>query len=447
MMGNNIVLPPDASAARVGRIRWIIAGLLFLETILNYVDYMSLAVLAPRIIENLGMRDKDFANIVMSFQISFTVMFLVGGFIIDRIGVRWGMALALGWWSVAQMAHAYARDATDLIVLRALFGLAYPAAYICAAKVVSQWFPPRERAFVTGIYTAGATVGATLSPIIIGRMYEAYNSWRPPFFLFGALGIAYVIIWLLLYKAPENSRLLTASERNYILSGREQVPTQIIPQGPRTEPAVMQILKYRYFWVISLGRLIGDNPWGFYTSFVPLFLDRRFGMTTAEFAAIGWLPFLFSDFGSLGGGWLSGWLIRRGWPVLRARLAIMLVCACITAFTFTMGLASTTTMIIALLCLFMFSIMAWMVNLSTIPNDTFPEHLVGRAVGMTTTAAALGQLVLTTFFIKPLIDSQRYMTLFVVMSFSAPLAYIIVQALRPKPDPRVPDKGTRPAIT
>jgi ACS family hexuronate transporter-like MFS transporter len=412
-------------ALRIHNFRYVILGLLFLETILNYTDFQTLAVLAPILKgpQGLLMTDGDYARANLCFQAAFVLMFLLGGWIVDWLGSRWAMALAVAWWSAAEILHGLARNPTDLMVCRFLFGFAYPGAYLAAAKIVSEWYPAKERALGTGVYTAGATVGATIAPPLIAWLFS-WAGWRPVFFAVGGAGFFYLVLWLVFYRTPEKSAWLTASERELILKGREG--------GEVAEKAadipISHVLRDRQFWAITLGRMLGDNPWIFYVSWVPLYLNNEFHLSIKDIGLIGWIPFLFSDLGSLGGGWLSGVLVRRGWPVIKARLAIMSVSACVLALTFVLGLVSSTALIIGALSLMMFCTMAWMVNLSTLPVDIFPQQIVGRVTALTSTGATVGQALLT-LVIGYCFTHHAYKQLFVMMSFAAPLALVVVRFL------------------
>lgn len=415
-----------AADSKMRNFRYVVLALLFFETILNYTDFQALSVLAP-VLKGPGgmsMTDSDYARINLCFQLPFVVMFLVGGWIIDRIGSRWGMAMAVAWWSAAEILHGYANNPAELMVARFLFGFAYPGAYLAAAKIVSEWLPAGERALGTGIYTAGATVGATIAPpLIVGLLGVA--GWRSVFFVIGGAGFIYVGVWLLLYRVPEKSKWLGEAEREFILKDR------VLPDAATSTGSgipASRILCDRRFWAIALGRMFGDNPWIFYVSWVPLYLNNQFHWSISEIGFIGWIPFLFSDLGSLGGGWLSGLLVRRGWPVIRARMAIMLVSASVLALTFVMGLVSSTVMIIASLSLMMFCTMAWMVNLSTLPVDIFPKEIVGRVTALTSTGATIGQTLLT-LIIGYCFTRHSYQALFILMSFAAPVAFLIVRLL------------------
>jgi ACS family hexuronate transporter-like MFS transporter len=419
----------------VGNIRWIIAGLLFVETILNYLDLQTLSVLAPTLSKEMGFNDVQYATIVQAFQITYLLSFLLGGWVVDKLGTRWGLALAMIWWSLAEAAHGFAHTEHELLLFRSLLGFGYPGAYLAAAKAASEWYPPQERGFVTGIYTAGATVGATVAPPLIAWLAIHYD-WHAAFFITGFVGVFYALVWLMFYRTPEKHPLLSEPERDYILAGREDTTES----APPVRESLPFLLRSRHFWAIVLGRMIGDTPWIFYVYWIPKFLSTAEGLDLRAIGMVAWVPFLFSDIGSLGGGWLSGRFIRRGTQPVQARLKVMAGCACVGFFSFTIYFAHSLAIVVGLMSLMMLSAMAWMVNLSTLPLDVFPKEMVGTAVGLTTVGAIIGQTTFT-FFIGRIVQAYSYGPLFILMAFLPPIAYIVIRFILrkiPAPGPREP---------
>lgn len=420
------------SCKNVGRIRWIVAAFLFVETILNYLDLQTISVLAPKLTKEIGLSNVQYADIVLAFQVAYLITFTLGGWVIDRLGIRWGLALSIMWWSLAEVATTYAHTGSQLMVYRFLLGLGYPGAYLAAAKTASEWYPPQERGFITGVYTSGATVGATLAPPLIAWLALNY-SWRDAFFLTGVAGLVYAIAWTLFYRDPDQHPLLSERERIYIFADRDKEQKR----SPAVWDTLSLLLNNRYFWAIVIGRMIGDSPWAFYVYWIPKFLSTSEHLNLRAIGLVAWVPFLFSDLGSLGGGWFSGLLIRRCRSPVKSRMRVMVVCASVTAFTFLIHFTQGTAFILALMSLMMFSEMAWMVNLSTLPVDVFPQEIVGTAVGLTTAGAIIGQLALT-FAIGHIVQVYSYTPIFFIMSCLAPIAYCVVRLiLRQAPDPVV----------
>jgi MFS transporter, ACS family, hexuronate transporter len=424
------------NSAHVGRVRWLIAVLLFGETILNYLDLQTLSVVAPELTKAIGLTDLQYAHIAMAFQFAYLFSFIVGGWVIDKLGVRWGLFLSMLWWSAAAAAHGFASSAHDFMLFRLLLGIGYPGAYMAAAKAAAEWYPPQERRFVTGIYSAGATVGATVAPPLIAWLTLKY-SWRDAFFVTGAAGLVYAVAWLVAYRSPTRHPWLREPERQYILSNREEHSTGT--------PPLRQMLPFffqnRYFWAIVLGRMIGDTPWIFYVLWIPKYLSETQGLDLHAIGYLAWIPFLFSDVGSLGGGWFSGIFVRRGLDPVQARLRVMLGCAAITFFTFVLYFVHSIVAVIALLSVMMLCTMGWMINLSTIPVDVFPKEMVGTGVGLTTAGAIIGQLAFT-FAIGHIVQSYSYGPLFFIMSGLELIAYTVIRLiLRNMPQPVTEQKS------
>ena len=413
--------------SHAGKIRWIIASLLFGETILNYLDLQTLSVLAPQLTKSLGMTDVQYAHIGEAFQAAYLVSFVVGGWIIDKIGVRLGLSLSILWWSLAGIAHGWATSVEGLLICRFLLGIGYPGAYLAAAKAASEWFPPQERGFVTGIYTSGATVGATLAPPLVAWLALSY-SWQYAFLVTGGAGVLYALVWFLVYRKPSEHPLLSSGERAYILSGAEDESRE----KSSLRESWPLLTRSRYFWAIIIGRMIGDTPWIFYVLWIPKYLSDAQGLDLKAIGYIAWVPFLFADAGSLGGGWLSGWFLRKtGGTPLDARLKVMRRCVFVSMFTFTIYFLPSTAAVVAAMSIMMFSTMAWMVNLSTIPVDVFQKRIVGTAVGLTTVGAVLGQLIFT-WCIGEIVQRYSYGPLFFIMSALPPLAYGAIRAILPR---------------
>lgn len=417
-------------------LRWVIAALLFGETILNYLDMQSLAVLAPELSKQIGLTDVQYARVGEAFQLAYLLSFLVGGWIIDRVGVRWGLTISMIWWSAAAVAHAWAMTADQLALCRFLLGLGYPGAYLAAAKAASEWFPPQERGLVTGIYTSGATVGATVAPPLVARLALTW-SWQTAFIVTGGAGLVYAVLWFAIYRTPRSHPWISAAELAYIQKHKNEGRQAIQSSWKRDLPL---LVRSRYFWAIVLGRMIGDTPWIFYVWWIPKYLSDTQGLDLKAIGYVAWVPFLFADIGSLGGGWLSGRFVRkRGIAPVESRMRVMRVCAAITSLTFLIYYLPSTATVVGVMSVMVLATAAWMVNLSTVAVDVFPAQIVGTAVGLTTVGAVLGQLVFT-HFIGKIVQEHSYDPLFFIMSVLTPTAYGIIRLiLRSRPQPASAD--------
>ncbi|HWQ56333.1 MAG TPA: MFS transporter [Bryobacteraceae bacterium] len=407
---------------KVSGLRWYIAGLLFIETILAYLDLQVLSVLAPVLSRELHLTNAQYAGVTQAFLIAYSITFLLGGRVIDRLGVRRGLALSLVWWSTANMAHALATSAEWLAVFRFLMGLGYPGAFLAAAKAVSEWYPPEERAFVYGIYVSGATLGAVIAyPLVVSISLRL--GWQAAFVVTGGAGLVFVIVWLLLYHSPDRHPWITPAELAHVSRGK--VAGEAAPSLMR---AWKTVVKERRFWTVAIGRLLADSPWMFYVLWLPKFLTAEQGLSMQTIGRFGWIPFIFADIGSIGGGWLSGGLIRRGVPNLEARLRVLTVAACVVSLAFLLAFPYPTPVLFALLCLFMMCQTAWTVNLNVITVDTFPSRLVATASGLTTCFGTTGSVFFTAA-VGWIVQRYTYDPVFFLMSALSAGAYLAVRLI------------------
>jgi ACS family hexuronate transporter-like MFS transporter len=342
-------------------VRWLIAAVLFAETLLAYLDMQELAVLAPTLRTAMGVGNSEYATIMQAFLIAYTVTFLLGGMVIDWLGVRRGLAIALAWWSVAGGLHAFANTPGELAICRMLLGIAYPAAFLAAARAVSEWYPPRERGFVYGLYVSGATFGAIVAYPLVTWMSLVWN-WRAPFLLTGAAGLLLTVVWLLVYHSPETHPWVTDEERDYVT--RDRPPVDSASGSP-----VPVLIRSRVFWAVGLGRFVADNTWMFYPIWLSKFLAEGTGLSMATVGAVGWIPFLFADIGGVAGGWLSGRLIGRGYAPRSARVAVLFLVSVVRTFTFVLAFHHSTPVLIGLLSLFM--ILKTAVSRTSIPVEPY----------------------------------------------------------------------------
>jgi ACS family hexuronate transporter-like MFS transporter len=291
------------------RARWMIVGLLFFSTVINYVDRQTLSILSPTLRREFHLSERDYANAVSAFLIAYTVMYSLSGRLLDRIGVRAGMALCIAWWSVATMLTSLARGPMSLAAFRFLLGIGEPGVFPAGLKACSEWFSPRERALPTGVFSSGSALGAVLAPPIVAWITVRYG-WRYAFTIPGAVGLLWIPIWLQAYRRPPRS------------IGKQE------PAGRSWS----QMLRERKLWAVVLPRVASDPVWYFYLFWLPDYLQRERGLSLAQIGIYGWIPFLFADFGNVGGGALSDWLVRRGWPARQARIAMLVGVGCVAPF-------------------------------------------------------------------------------------------------------------------
>ncbi len=388
--------------------RWVILGLLFLATVINFVDRQTLSILAPTLRSELHLSDADYANVVTAFLAAYTVMYTVSGRLLDRFGVRWGLAACIGWWSLATMLTARATNAFSLAAFRFLLGVGEPGIFPGGVKVCGEWFPRRLRAFAIGFFSSGSAIGALIAPPLIAWITLRYG-WRMAFLLPGAIGLIWIPFWLLVYR-PNRAKL------------EEQTETVAPSRSWR------ELLGERRVWALVLPRMVSDPVWYLYLFWLPDYLQRVRGLSLKEIGLYGWIPFLFADLGAMGGGAMSDWLIRRGWQPHRARIALLVAVGCIAPLGALVGFLPTAATAIALTCLIAFLTQCWATNTSALTADTFAPAETGTVAGMMGTAGSLGG-VLFTQLLGIAIGAFGYSSAFVLGAIMHPIAATLVLVL------------------
>jgi ACS family hexuronate transporter-like MFS transporter len=380
------------------RLRWVIAGLLFLATTINYVDRQTLSILSPTLRRELGLDEAGYANAVSAFLISYTFMYSIAGRWVDRIGVRVGMVAAIAWWSVATMLTALTRGAHSLALFRFLLGIGEPAVYPAGIKACGEWFPKSERALPVGLFSSGSSVGAIIAPPLIAFI-ALHFGWRLAFLLPGAIGLLWIPFWLRVYRRP---------------------PPPVVPEAgvqPTTSPW-RELARNRRVWALVLPRLASDPVWYFYLFWLPDYLQRERGMSLAQIGFYGWIPFLAADLGCLGGGALSDWLVRRGWSPKRARMTMLAGVGCLAPLGALVGHVETTAAAMALTSLVALLCQCWATNIATLAADLFPAD-TASVTGMMGTAGSLSGALFSQVLAV------------VIGYFGYPAAFVLAAALHP----------------
>jgi len=418
---------------RVGHFRWVVCALLFFGTTVNYVDRQVLGILAPDLRRIIGWDDVDYGNIVSAFSAAYAIGLLLSGRLLDTIGTKLGYGAALVFWSLAAMAHALARTPFGFGAARFALGLGEAANFPAAIKTVAEWFPKKERAFATGIFNAGTNVGAIVAPLVVPWLALSY-SWQWAFILTGAFGFSWLLFWFWLYEVPEKNKRLSKQEFDYIRSDPAEPPVKI---------PWLSLARYRQTWAFALGKFMTDPIWWFYLYWVPSFLNQQHGITLSKMGPPLVAIYLIADVGSIGGGWLSSWLIRRGYSINRARKTAMLVMAlCVTPIVF----ASRVTNVwaaVALVGLAAAAHQGWSANMFTIASDMFPRRAVGSVVGFGGMAGAIGGMLIATAVGWILKLTGSYFLPFVLAGCSYLVALVLIHLLVPRLDPAPIGEGAK----
>jgi ACS family hexuronate transporter-like MFS transporter len=425
----------ELAGPRIGRYRWAICALLFFVITINYVDRQVLGVLKPVIEQDLGWSEVDYGNIVSAFQVSYGIGLLVVGRMLDRVGTRWGLAMAIALWSVAAMFHAAARTVLAFMLARVTLGIAESAAYPGAVKAVAEWFPRRERALGVGILNAGANVGVMTTPVI-GLMIAGIYGWQAAFLATGAIGFVVLAGWLLMYRQPEDHPRVTAAERAWIEQDGEDTTGKVL--GWR------QAIRQRQAWYFICGKFFTDPVWYLFLFWLPDFFVKTQGLDLFPkgqegiFATIG--PaligvYLLADIGSIMGGWLSCHFIKRGWSINRARkttLFLAALCAVPLLFVLQVGNPLIVVLIIGFGTA---GHQAFSSNIFTMISDLYPRRAVATVAGMGGAAGALGGILIAQATGWTLELTGSYWPILIYAGLAYLIAFTVIHLLVPRMEP------------
>lgn len=410
------------AGARVGHYRWVICALLFFATTINYLDRQVLGLLATPLQKELGWSESDYGWITAAFTGAYAIGLLGVGRLMDWLGTRQGFSLSVICWSVAAMGHALASSVFGFIVARFSLGLSEAGNFPGAIKTVAEWFPKKERALATGIFNSGSNVGAILAPLLVPWIALNYG-WRWAFIITGAIGFVWLIFWLALYRRPEEHPRLSQAELDYIRSDQAE---------PLTPIRWSRLLPHRQTWAFALGKFFTDPIWWFFLFFLPKFFNETYGLTLTGLGPPLVVIYLAADVGSIGGGWLSSTLIKRGWSVNAGRKTAMLVCALSVVPIFFAARASNLWSAVALISLATAAHQGWSANLYTLVSDTFPRRAVGSVVGIGGFAGAVGGMLISTVTGYLLQWTGSYVPIFFVAASAYLFALLVIHLLVPK---------------
>jgi ACS family hexuronate transporter-like MFS transporter len=413
-----------ASANKIKGLRWWIIGLVCTLTVINYIDRMTLSVLAPTIREQFGMSNASYSRVVTTFLLGYTISQALSGRIFDKIGTRVGFMLFVGIWTIASMLHATARSVVQLGIFRFILGFGEAGNWPGAAKVVAEWFPVRERAFGMAIFNSGASIGAVIAPPAIAFVALNYG-WRKAFFIGASLSTLVMIAWYLFYRVPAEHPNLSEEERQHIAS--DQPPADAA--AAQTKRPWASLFKHRQVWAVIAARFFSDPIWWFLISWLPNYLKSERGFSLALIGMLAWIPFLFADIGNLTGGAVSSLLIKRGWSVDRARKTVLIASALLVPLGVLMVVRTTSdALAIAGISIIAFGFQSWIVNIHTLPSDCFPKQDVGSVFGIGGTAAGIASM-LFTLMVGYIVDRFSYTPVFIIVGLMAPLAEILLLAI------------------
>ena len=421
-----------------GRYRWTVVALLFFATSINYLDRQVIGLLKPTLETQFAWTETDYSHIVMAFSAAYAVGLLLFGRLIDRIGTKKGYTLSLVAWSGAAIAHAFAGSTLGFGVARAALGLGEAGNFPAAIKTVAEWFPKKERALATGIFNSGANIGAVAAPLLVPWVLGAYG-WQMAFILTGAVGFIWLAFWWFGYEAPARQRKLSAAEYAYIHADNEPE----MAEGDQAPPVPWsRLLALRQTWAFLLGKLLTDPIWWFFLFWLPSYFATTFNLDLKKPSLPLVVVYSMTTVGSIGGGYLSSYFIKRGWSVARARKTAMLLFALCVVPIMAARFATSVWPAVALISLAAAAHQAWSANIFTIASDMFPKRTLSSVIGLGSMAGSTGG-ILFPLLIGYLLDSAKsaghvntgYNLIFLICGSAYLLAWLAMHLLAPKLEP------------
>jgi ACS family hexuronate transporter-like MFS transporter len=391
-----------------GRVRWWIVWTLFLSTVINYISRQTFSVLAPLITAQYHLTHTDLAKILGAFQISYALTWLLGGIFLDAVGTRIGLALAVVFWSVVNILTGFASSVFSFAVFRFLLGVGEGFNWPGASKTVAEWFPSQERSLAVAVFDSGSSVGGAIAALVIPLVAVALG-WRSAFLVSGLLGFVWLLLWLRVYHPLDRHPRVSKDEVAFIRAGQE-VPPISAERGVRRW---LKLARQRNVWGIVVGRALTDPIWWFYVFWLPQYLSDARGFSLKRIALFAWMPFIAADLGNFTGGLISGYCIRRGVSVVRARTWICAVsCLPMLAGIPAAGVHSVYAAL-ALICFALWGYASWSTMGLTLPSDLFPQDVVATVTGLSGLAAGLVGAVFT-IAVGVLVDRFSYAPAFLV---------------------------------
>ena len=417
----------DGIGAKIGRYRWMICALLFFATTINYIDRQVLAILTTddAFKAQIGWNDAEYGFVNTAFQGAYAIGLLVVGRLMDRFGTRKGFSFAIIFWSIAAMCHSFARSAFGFGVARFALGLGEAGNFPAAIKTVAEWFPKKERAFATGIFNSGSNIGAILAPLSVPFIAVNYG-WQWAFVITGALGFVWLAFWLAIYRKPEEHPKLSPTELAYIQSD---------PAEPMTKIPWLKLLPHRQTWAFAIGKFLTDPVWWLYLVWLPKFLNTKFHLDILQLGLPLIVIYVIADFGSIGGGWLSSSLIKRGWSVNQARKTAMLICAVAVVPIMYASVTENLWVSVILIGIAAAAHQGWSANIFTMSSDMFPRRAVGSVVGIGGMFGSVGGMILQSTVGLILFYTGSYFSIFIIAGSAYLLALLIMHLLAPKLEP------------
>jgi MFS transporter, ACS family, hexuronate transporter len=420
---------------KIGNYRWTVCALIFFATTINYLDRQVIGILKPLLESDLNIGEVEYGNIVTIFQLFYGISMLLAGRLIDKFGTKIGYGLSVLLWSIAAMGHALAKGVVGFGFWRALLGVSESGNFPAAIKTIAEWFPKRERALATGIFNSGTNVGAIVAPLAVPAIVVAWG-WQAAFIITGSIGFLWIILWFIFYEIPEKQRKLSAGELELIRSDIDE------KNESKNQVPWLQLLKYRQTWIFFIGKAMTDPIWWFYLFWIPGWLStvRGAGLDIKSFGIPLVVIYSSTTVGSVFGGWLSSFMIKKGMSPFNARKYTMLIFALLVIPVFFAQSSGVSTWgAVALISLAASSHQAWSANIFTTVSDAFPKRVVSSVTSIGGMAGAIGGAFVSVFaghilnfFKKTGHIETGYTVMFTIVACAYILAWIIMNVFAPK---------------
>jgi MFS transporter, ACS family, hexuronate transporter len=454
MSSTDKVSSPDTARAASDRpasshYRWVICALLFWVTTANYIDRSVFSNLAPTLEKEIGWTQSQYYEMGVAFTGAYAVSLLLAGRLMDVIGLRWGFALACGFWGLAAMSHSLVSTVAGFFVVRILLALGEGGNFPAAIKTTAEWFPKRERALATGLFNSGSNVGGILVPFglpAVVTLCAAFSigghalGWRGAFLITGIFDITWIIAWLLIYKKPRDHPRVSPAELACINSD---------PPEARVKIPWRRLFPHRQTWAIAAAKFMTDGFWWFYLFGAPYFFSDRFGLDLKGRSGPVSVIYVLASVGSIGGGWLSGYFMKIGWSVSRARKTTLFICAAFVLPVFFASITRSAWLAVALIAVAASAHQAWSANVFSLAGDMFPRRIVASVTGLAGFAGSVGGLALFLLIAhvrkvaEASHDMGNYRLIFIAASLAYLTAAVIVHLLAPKLEPVEFDQATK----
>ena len=413
-------------------VRWTVVALIFFATTVNYIDRQVIGLLKPYIQDDLGWTEADYGYIVTAFQVAYGIGMIVGGRMLDRLGSKLGYSIAIIVWSLGAVLHAAVRSVTGFGAARAVLGLGEAGNFPAAVKVIAEWFPKRDRAFATGVFNSGTTIGAIIAPIIVTAITLQWG-WRWAFIITGLLGFIWVVAWWLLYHAPDKNPKVNAAELAYIRSDTPEVPVASEASDAPDSPKITwrELFQHRQTYAILFSRFVTDWVWWFFLFWTPDFLNKTQGVDLKATVLPLIIIYTMSSIGGIYGGHVSSQFIKLGRSVDFARKTTILLFALLVLPLNAVPYIHNIWIVVLIIGLATSTHQAWASNIFTIVSDVYPKQVVGSMTGISSVGGAVGGALASSFVGLILEWTGSYATIFMIASCMYLLAWLTLRLFVP----------------